>query len=128
MRDPSREELIEAYLAHARSVAADASDERLFWAYERIHDLVHEDPEALWMLLPRIVVGCDDDLMLAYVAASPLEELICDHGPRFIDRIEAEAAVNPRFLRALTGVWGRSVMAPDVAARLDALVKDQPPL
>jgi hypothetical protein len=42
-----------------------------------------------------------------YIAAGPLEELLNHHGPRFIDRIEAEAERDPKFLRAVAGVWLR---------------------
>ena len=43
--------------------------------------------------------------VLAYVAAGPLEDLVCRAGPDFIDRIEHEAKFNRQFGRMLTGVW-----------------------
>ena len=42
---------------------------------------------------------------LAFIAAGPLEDLICKAGPTFIDRIEREAKFNAQFGRLLTGVW-----------------------
>jgi hypothetical protein len=119
--------LIEACVTRARG-ASRGEDDATFWAWEAMWELVREDPEAAWTVIRAVLARCDDDRMLAYVAAGDLEDLLVHHGAAFIDRIEQEAASNPRFLRALVGVWGRSRMAEGVARRLDGLVRDQPPL
>jgi hypothetical protein len=127
MDDATQARLVEAYVTRARGVSG-ADDDATFWAWDATHELVREEPEVAWAVIRAVLAQCNDDRMLSYVAAGPLENLMCWHGPRFIDRVEAEAAASPRFLRALGGVWGRNRMADAVAGRLDELVKDQPPL
>ena len=130
MDDARRTELVEACVARARVrlCASEAENHATFWAWEAMYELVREDPEAAWPVIRDVIARCDDDWMLASVAAGDLEDLLVQHGPAFIDRVTAHAAASPRFLRALVGVWGRDTMTPDVASRLDALVHGQPPL
>jgi len=58
------------------------------------------------------------------VAAGPLEVLLSEHGPDFIDRVETEAAHNNRFREALTLVW-RLEMTDDVWTRVQK-AREQP--
>lgn len=50
------------------------------------------------------------------------------HGERFIERVEAEAARNPKFRRTLVGVWGENRMSDELNRRLSALLRDDRPL
>jgi hypothetical protein len=43
------------------------------------------------------------------VAAGPLEECLAKYGDQLIERVEAEAARDPKFRRALSGVWQNSM-------------------
>jgi hypothetical protein len=54
--------------------------------------------------------------VLGALAAGELEDLIEYHGPAFIERIEQEAARDPRFRCLLCGVWRSST--PQVWARV----------
>jgi len=95
---------------------------------EALDELRCRDPQTALDLVFEAVRRSEDDATLAYIAAGPLEDLIVDHGDRFIDRIDLEASQEPRFRRALRGVWGHDRMSPDVAERLARLVVNEPPL
>ena len=58
-----------------------------------------------------------------YVAAWPLEDFLNDD-PERLEWMEQEAARNPRFLAALTGVW-TSGKSPQTAARIAAIAPDE---
>lgn len=77
-------------------------------------------PEQQWAFILTSVAQTTTDDELAHVAAGPIEHLLGWHGEAFVDRVEAEAATNPRFARALTGVC--KYLIPDaVWARVQAL-------
>src|SRR5438067_10595551 len=61
-------------------------------------------PEVQWdVILEMVRQASDDDL--GHIAAGPIEGLLGWHGPAWIERVEAEAKQNPKFARAVTGVW-----------------------
>ena len=76
----------------------------------------------------RVVDSATRDEVLAYIAAGPLENLLCRHPHAFIDRVEILATRDAHFRRALSGVWGWERMPDDVLARLDVLFGDEPRL
>lgn len=80
--------------------------------------LIDDDPEQAWLLIRRLIDQADSEVALQCIAAGPLEDLLCDHGPQFIDRAEAAARHQPPFRRALTTVWGHNRMAADVRRRV----------
>src|SRR5262245_16482559 len=120
-------EVLDGYLAHAEAVSHDREDLH-FWAFDEMASLVSSDPETAWGVVVELVARSTDDCTLAYIAAGPLEDLLCEHAPLVIDRVEFSAANDPRFRRALVGVWGWSRMPSDVRARLDRLVSGEEPL
>ncbi|MEL6218086.1 MAG: DUF6869 domain-containing protein [Pseudomonadota bacterium] len=63
---------------------------------------------------------------IPYFAAGPLEDLVTQNGPAVIDRIEAEAKVNPQFRYLLSGIWGQSRTDPDVWRRIQAAIEAGP--
>ena len=99
----SAQEIAEAYVAHFRE-KSDATE----WALDSVQDLtLYKRWEEAWQVVLAIA-RCDTELeteVLAYVAAGPLEDIICKAGPEFIDRVEHEAKFNRQFGRLLTGVW-----------------------
>jgi hypothetical protein len=82
------------------------------------------DPESLWKLI-LMIIRTDDSLRTdQMLAAGEIENLLCKHGPAFIDRIEAQAKQDPRFAKILGGTWGWTRMSPDVWTRVCA-ARDQ---
>lgn len=59
-----------------------------------------------------------DERELLYVAAGPLEDLLCFNGPAVVEEIAAAAASDETVRRALMGVWGANQIDPEVVRRL----------
>jgi len=91
-----------------------------FWAWEELTETVHDDPERAWPVILALVALAQPD-RLEYVGAGPLEHLIENHDQAFIDRINAQAASDPRFRETLASVWlNRRYHPPAIVARLVA--------
>ena len=95
------------------------------WASDELDRLSRDEPERAWPLILSIIVGSPSDQFLGIVAASPLEDLLCEHGPGFIARVEREARTDPHFRHALAGVWGWSRMPEDIQQRIRTAVGDE---
>jgi hypothetical protein len=119
------EELVTAYLDHAESVSLRREERDLSPALDQLERLIGHDPEIAWAVIQELVRRATRDEVLAYIAAGPLENLLCAHPHVFIDRVEVLAARDAHFRRALSGVWGWSRMPDDVVSRLDALFGDE---
>lgn len=115
MTDISIAELAEAYVAHSQGRQPADCD-----PFGIVLDMGYEDRWGeVWEVI-LLIARREEELegkALAYIAAGPLEDLVCKAGPAFIDRIEHEAKFNHQFARMLTGVWGRSA-DPAVWARV----------
>jgi hypothetical protein len=79
--------------------------EAKFWAFERLSDLVQEDPEEAWRVIEAMRRLDGTDSILANVAAGPLEDLLVYHGDKFIDRFEILAQSDQQFRKLLGAVW-----------------------
>ena len=124
----TRGHLLDTYLAYTKAREQGLEDDARFWAVEAMWDLVEREPDRAWRLLLEMIHRADGDYALASIAAGPLENFIVAHGSRYLDRLEAEAVANPKFRRALVGVWGENRMSEDLARRIRALVEGEPPL
>ncbi len=49
-----------------------------------------------------------------------MEQLLGRYGAKFIDRVETQARVDPKFAKLLGGVW-QSTMSPDIWSRVQAV-------
>lgn len=77
-------------------------------------------PDAQWSFLRRCVELAWTGDQLGHIAAGPFEHLLGFHGVDFIDRVEAEAATNPKFSQMTTSAL-RHGMTDDVWARVQAI-------
>ena len=68
-------------------------------------DACHDAPEVAWEAIRHIATIELTDDQKALLAAGPIETLLAWHGEMFIERVEKEAAANPRFRYLLGGVW-----------------------
>jgi hypothetical protein len=85
--------------------------------WSRLENYASEQPEvAFAAILCAVQFELTPD-QLSVLAAGPLEILLSEHGPDFIERVESEAAHNPRFNLLLGGVW-RLKMTEDVWSRV----------
>ena len=122
------EELVTAYLDHAEAISLRRQARDPPPALDQVDDLTRQNPDAAWAIVQELVRRATRDEVLAYIAAGPLENLLCNHPHAFIDRVEVLAARDAHFRRALSGVWGWERMTDDVLARLDALFGGEPRL
>ena len=99
------EEAARAFVAYAKGRSPDD-----FWAFEGIVTLNFEQRyDELWqfVLLALELTSFDDTQVLAVIAAGPLEDIVRYSAPDFEERIVARIKADPKFRRAMTGVWCR---------------------
>ncbi len=77
-------------------------------------------PELQWRFILLAVSLAETDGELGHIAAGPIEHLLGWHGEEYINLTEEQAASNPKFARALTGVW-RYKMSDEVWGRVERL-------
>ncbi|MBC5786384.1 hypothetical protein H8N03_25830 [Ramlibacter sp. USB13] len=108
------------YLAEcwARGWSPDPVEKEQYdWACMEPVDDAREEPERAWQF---ILVALNTPICephLGVLAAGALEDLLCLHGPEFIERVEAEAVANPKFAHVLGGVW-QSQMSEEIWERV----------
>ncbi len=91
--------------------------ERSYWSWGGLSALCVSEPDEAWRLILLLVANAPSDAALSIVGFVPLTELILAHGEALIDRIEAEAARDPRFRRCLTSVC-QEPCEPDIPEAL----------
>jgi hypothetical protein len=78
-----------------------------WWAIEHFMKVGEFGPtieEAMDAILAVLKLN-PSDKVIAVLAAGPLEDLIADHGPEVIDKIEKIARQNLKFKHLLGGAW-----------------------
>lgn len=80
-----------------------------FWSFEKLGDLIQKDPDAVWEVIQKIRDLDSTDLILANLAAGPVEDLLVYHGERFIDRVVVRARRDPVFRKLLGAVWRNEI-------------------
>ena len=115
-----RRQLIEQFLSlEGITRDEDPKNEAIF----ELDRLAHAEPEVAWALILEILAREPSQRAIAALAAGPLEDLIDEHGPQFIERIELLARRDPKFRHLLGGVWESStsqIWARVEAARVNA--------
>ena len=67
------------------------------------------DSETLWQFILATYEREMSRKVFAILAAGPLEDLLADFGPKYIDQVEALARKSPKFKDLLGGVWRNSI-------------------
>jgi hypothetical protein len=111
-----RDRIIREYLEYA---AAPIGEEDWGWASDKLHRLIWNVPDVAWELITVLIDAAPSEDALGFFAAGPLEELLSEHGPRVIDKLEARARVNENFLKAVRKVW-RLEMTDEVWSRIQS--------
>ena len=99
---------VEGYIKAQEKDDSSLKDEQLHWAIQKFFDLEIENPDLCWKVILEILHREPSEKVLGMLAAGPLEDLIENHGPKFIARIEDEAKTNRDFKKLLQGVWESS--------------------
>jgi hypothetical protein len=93
----------------------------LFWAWQEVTNKVLYSPEEAWPIVLELIRAAPDDAAICYVAAGPLEDLLCEHGESFLARLAAVAENDRRTREALRAVWGQNRMKPSVWSEVQRL-------
>ena len=86
--------------------------------------------ETQWDVILSLIAQAEGtDEVLQHLAAGPLEGFLGQFDDAAIDRVEAEAARDPRFRRVLSGVWKHQMSDAvwDRVRRIQATVADPLP-
>lgn len=94
--------------------------ERHFWSSMLLIDMVRDDPEQAWIIIDTIRHATDNNETLALLAAGHLEDLIANHGEKFIERFEELAKRDQDFRQMLGGVW-QNETPNDIWERIKAI-------
>ncbi|MBW8369581.1 MAG: hypothetical protein K0M66_01165 [Thiobacillus sp.] len=85
--------------------------------------LVRDDPETCWQTILAILEKIEADPSIKQfqvLAAGPLEDLLTEHGPNIIAKVELQARRDPKFNFLLGGVW-QNAMNNDIWSRVQAI-------
>ncbi len=77
----------------------------LEWSNDDFIDLANENPEVAWKCILIVIETEPTDEILSILAEGPMEDLLAEHGPKFIDRIESISKENIVFARLIKHVW-----------------------
>ncbi len=80
-----------------------------FWSFDILNDLCDNDPNRCYKIISIIRSLDGSDIVLANLAAGPLEDLLSKHGEEFIDRIEKDVFSDAQFKKLLGAVWQNSI-------------------
>ncbi len=105
MTEEEKEILVKTWIEAQQADEKSEEYRSKFWAIETLIDLPYDDPETTWGLILEIHERDDSNEIESILAADPLEDLMTEHGPEFIDRVELKAHSEPKFRRLLGGVW-----------------------
>ena len=75
------------------------------WAVDELIDLADDKPEELRELVLEILKQDSSDEIVKMVGAGPLEDLMVNHGEKYIDRIEEQFLKSDVFKAAMKSVW-----------------------
>ena len=91
---------------------------------EIVDRMTREKPDEAWAIVLALIEAASDELVLANVAAGPLEDLLSHHGKTVIDRIEEAAPRHPKLRGCLEMVWGENRIDPQIRRRAAAAAQD----
>jgi hypothetical protein len=92
------------------------------WTTEIFYDLADaEGSEITWELIQFVEDRLDHIDQFFIFSAGPLEDLIANFGPQFIDRIETRWRQSQRFRVLIAGVWPQSNENTDIWKRIAKL-------
>jgi hypothetical protein len=111
----SDEDVVTAWL----TACVDESSASAKWAFPELDDLIRDEPERAWRIIVALAERVSTPEAKSLLAAGPIENLLSQHGPAFIDRVEQRAQSDAGFNYLLGGVW-RFEMTDDIWDRLQA--------
>ena len=81
-----------------------------FWAFDALSDLCSNSPnECLHVIEEIFAIESSSNLIIANLAAGPLEDLLVQHGDLMIEKIVNIAESNPLWRKMLGAVWQNDI-------------------
>lgn len=111
--------LANAWIELQRTEPHTAQHDELFWSFDQMWELSHNEPETAWDLILTNLRTDSSSTTNENLSAGPLEDLLVYHGSQLIGRLESEASTNQPFRHLLGGVW-KNAMTDDVWNRVQA--------
>jgi hypothetical protein len=102
-------DVAKSWIALHRSEPNSHEYEENYWAFSKVYDLCHSDPDKALEMILEIVQLDSSELILANIGSGPMEELLFEHGLSVIDRVEEMAINNPAFRKMLGAVWRNEI-------------------
>ena len=99
------DKLISTYFKNYNRLIDGKSQEDTIWASEKIDLLVRELPLEGLDIVIQLINESENDKILAFVAAGPLEDLLSFNGDKILENLIEIADNNEKVQYALTGVW-----------------------
>lgn len=87
------------------------------WVEDFEYIAVYENPEVAIDLVLEVLNLNQGNNILEVLSAGPLEQVLAEHGPSVIDRVENLARTNKEFSSLLGGVW-KNAMTEEVWAKV----------
>lgn len=103
-----------------RAARGSQEQEREFWSFETVWEMCQDDAAAAWQVILQIHARRPGEIVLANLAAGPVEDLLVHHGHTVLPWIERYCADAPDFVQVLEMVW-RNDIAEEVWHRLQRL-------
>ena len=120
MERPNIEKIVDAWFDRFIYDEGTPEYENSYWAGNLLLDWEMDgDSESMWQFVLNAYQRELPDNLFAILAAGPLEDLLANFGPTYIERVENLARTDPQFNRLLGGVWKNS-MTDEVWNRVQA--------
>ena len=120
MDETNLDQIVNAWIAAEEAECGSPEHEANWWAFEELTKWFRErQGEFVWRFITAAYKRNLSDKVFGALAAGPLEDLLAEQGPEFIDGVEELARTDPRFNSLLGGVW-RSSMTEEVWQRVQA--------
>jgi hypothetical protein len=97
--------------------------------FDKLVDLIYGwrpdlgDHQTAWQIILRMIELTNEEITIANIAAGPLESLIAQHGPQYLDSIRTQARNDPRFLLILKGVW-KNQSSNEIWMEIQQIIKE----
>lgn len=97
------------YFASDRFGIGSPEAEEMWWAYEKMEQLIEHEPSIALDVVLEILRIADEESLKFDLAAGPLETLLVKHGRAVVDRVIGLAESDLSFRDLLQRVWGNSI-------------------
>ena len=123
MKNFTFDELVDTWIEYYQYDSNSKEAEERFWALETYMDwTIDEKHEELWRFTLEVLKREPSPELMNILAAGPLEDLMQDYGPLYIDRVEKEARTHVKFRKLLAGVW-KADIKDDIWKRMQKFLR-----